>query len=71
MSKENILTVCDIQYSWKPQIGFNEYKIEIFTGSRALSTGLHSVYVNGDKSSLETILAKWNESPNFKYEVKD
>lgn len=63
-----------ITYSWQPLAEFSRFELKIFhrTAKKNEWDELNpqTIYVNGDESKLERILAVWNESKNFRYEIK-
>lgn len=62
-----------ISYSWQPLARFRRFELKIFHRTTEKDEwdelNPQTIYVNGDRSKLERILAAWNESKNFKYEV--
>ena len=69
-----IFQTAGVSYSWQPLTEFSRFELAIF--HRAAETdewdklNPTTIYVNGDESKLERILAAWNESKNFQYKVK-
>ena len=63
-----------IAYSWQPLAEFSRFELKIFHCTTEENEwdelSPQTIYVNGDRIKLERILAVWNESKNFKYEVK-
>lgn len=69
-----LFQTASITYSWQPLAEFSPFYLKIFYRTTEKDEwdefNPQTIYVNGDKSKLEMILAVWNESKNFRYEVK-
>ncbi len=63
-----------IAYSWQPLAEFSRFELKIFHRTTEENEwdelSPQTIYVNGGKSKLGVILAVWNESKNFRYEIK-
>lgn len=60
-----------VTYSWQPVAEFSRFELAVFyRGEYDKSLSPQIIYVDGARIKLERILAAWNESKNFKYEVK-
>ena len=73
-STPKLFKTAEVVYSWEPVAKFNKFYLAVsYKGKDEdywLEISPQTIYVAGDETRLEKILAKWNEGANFRYERK-